>query len=86
MYMALSIKDPATDRLARELARTTGETITDAIKIALEERLTRERARRASHSLAAIIRNIQDSVARLPVLDARPAEELLGYDDAGLPS
>jgi antitoxin VapB len=85
MYMALSIKDPATDRLARELARTTGETITDAIKIALEERLTRERARRA-HSLAAIIRNIQDSVARLPVLDARPAEELLGYDDAGLPS
>jgi antitoxin VapB len=86
MYMALSIKDPAIDRLARELAQITGESITDAIKIALEERLARERARRASNSLGSTIRSIQDSVARLAVLDARPSQELLGYDDAGLPS
>jgi antitoxin VapB len=86
MYMALSIKDPETDRLARELASTTGESLTDAIKRALEERLTRERARRTTHSLAARIRRIQETVAQLPVLDARPADELLGYDDAGLPS
>ncbi len=86
MYMALSIKDPDTDRLARELARTTGESLTDAIKRALEERLARERGKRASHGLAATIHRIQESVARLPVQDARPADDLLGYGDSGLPS
>ncbi len=86
MYMALSIKDTETDRLARELARTTGESLTDAIKRALEERLARERARRTSHTLAATIRRVQESVAQLPIVDARPADELLGYDDAGLPT
>ena len=40
--MALSIKDPETDRLARELAKTTGESITEAIRAALRERLERE--------------------------------------------
>ena len=84
--MALSIKDSETDRLARELAHTTGESLTDAIKRALEERLARERARRASRSLGATLRRLQDAVAQLPVLDSRSADELLGYDDAGLPS
>lgn len=86
MYMALSIKDPETDRLARELARTTGESLTDAIKRALEERLARERARVTSHGLTATVLRIQESVARLPVQDSRTANALLGYDDAGLPS
>ena len=84
--MALSIKDPETDRLARELARTTGESLTDAIKRALEERLARERARRSARTLGAAIRRVQESVAHLAVLDPRSADELLGYDDAGLPS
>lgn len=86
MYMALSIKDSETDRLARELARTTGESLTDAIKRALEERLARERARRASRSLGATIKRVQEAVAQLPVLDPRSADELLGYDDVGLPT
>lgn len=85
MYMALSIKDAETDRLARELARTTGESLTDAIKRALEERLARERARASSHGLTATILRIQESVAKLPIRDPRPADELLGYDAAGLP-
>lgn len=37
--MALNITDQKTDSLARELADLTGETLTRAIKIALEERL-----------------------------------------------
>ncbi len=83
--MAISIKDTTTDRLARELAQTTGESLTEAIRHALEERLLRERARRASSGLIARIQQIQDTVAQLPVLDPRSADELLGYDDAGLP-
>ena len=42
--MALNIEDPETDRLARELAQATGESITEAAKTAIEERLARVRA------------------------------------------
>ncbi|MCH7942513.1 MAG: type II toxin-antitoxin system VapB family antitoxin, partial [Proteobacteria bacterium] len=43
--MALNIKDPEADRLARELAGLTGETITRTVTIALRERLKREGAK-----------------------------------------
>lgn len=42
--MAISIRDGETDRLAREVARLTGETLTEAIGNALRERLARMRA------------------------------------------
>ena len=84
--MALSIKDPETDSLARELSRTTGESLTEAIRRALAERLARERARRAVGGLAATVVRIQDSVAVLTVRDARTADDLLGYDRSGVPS
>lgn len=46
--MALSIKTEEADRLARELSRLTGETMTDAITQAMRERLERLRAERAA--------------------------------------
>jgi len=82
--MPLSIKDEETDRLARELARATGESLTEAIRVALRERLARERARTRPGMVAAI-RRIQDRLARCPVLDARSPDEILGYDERGLP-
>lgn len=82
--MAISIKDPETDRLARALAEATGESLTAAIRRALEERLDREQ-NRSHRGIAAEVRRIQERLARLPVLDPRPAEEILGYDDHGLP-
>jgi antitoxin VapB len=82
--VALSIKDPETDRLARELAKATGESLTDAIRTALRERLDRERGRRQG-DVGIGIRRIQERLGRLPVRDSRSAEELLGYDDHGLP-
>jgi antitoxin VapB len=45
IHMALSIKHPEADRLARELAARTGETLTEAVVVALRERLTRETGR-----------------------------------------
>jgi antitoxin VapB len=36
--MALNIKDERTDHLARELARLTGQSITEAVAQALEEK------------------------------------------------
>jgi antitoxin VapB len=85
--MALSIRDPETDRLARELAALTGESMTEAIRTALAERLARTRAAREDDlgHLMADVRAIQERVARLPVLDDRPDDEILGYDADGLP-
>lgn len=83
--MAISIKDPETDRLARELAKATGESITEAIRAALRERLERERHRRRG-DVAGAVRRIQERLARLPVRDPRPADQLLGYDEHGLPT
>jgi antitoxin VapB len=82
--MALSIKDAETDRLARALAAATGETLTEAIRRALRERLERE-TRRSRRRIGAEIRRIQERLARLTVQDERSAEQILGYDDHGLP-
>jgi antitoxin VapB len=84
--MPLSIKDPRTDRLARELAEKTGETITEAVTKAVAERLQRVKARRRGRSLANELDEIAKRCAALPELDSRPAEDILGYDEDGLPS
>jgi len=83
--MALSLKDPETDRLAREVAQLTGESLTMAVRTALAERLARERRRRGrNRDLAARIRAIGEHCAALPDLDARSPDEILGYDETGL--
>lgn len=82
--MAISIKDPETDRLARALAAATGESLTEAIRAALSERLERE-THRSRRGIGVEVRRIQERLARLPVLDRRSSDEILGYDDHGLP-
>ena len=82
--MALSIKSEEADRLARELAAETGETLTEAVETALRERLDREHARQAANMRTRLARLAAD-VAAMPVADTRAPEEIIGYDDAGLP-
>jgi antitoxin VapB len=84
--MALSIKDDEADRLARELADATGESLTTAVREALRERLLRVKGRPAAPSLKDELRAIRKRCSRLPVLDRRSPEEILGYDEHGLPS
>jgi antitoxin VapB len=61
--MALSIKTEEADRLARELSRLTGETMTDAVTKALRERLQRERAaREADKDLPARLKAFAESI------------------------
>lgn len=83
--MALSIKDPETDRLARALADTTGESLTEAIRRALEERLARETQQRTKYRLVTAVKRVQERLASLPVLDDRDADAIIGYDEHGLP-
>jgi antitoxin VapB len=83
--MALNIKDPATDRLARELVAATGESITVAVRTAMEERLRRVRMSGAESALRAdldgIIARGRDRSARGRDLEGGDVE----YDENGLP-
>jgi antitoxin VapB len=80
--MALSIKNERADQLARELCELTGESLTDAVVNSLERRLAEERrARRRRRSIDDLV----DRFKQLPVLDDRSADEILGYDENGLP-
>jgi len=83
--MALSIKDPETEQLARELARLTGENITTATRRAIEERLRRVGRHSRKAVLLEDLADIRRRWSALPVLDDRRSEDILGYDEHGLP-
>ncbi len=86
--MAVSIKDPDTDHLIRELARRTGETQVAAVMVAVIERLERldRDAERLGHSrrdrLQAIAR---DTAPRLAGISVSTDIGSHLYDDRGLP-
>lgn len=84
--MAMSIKSLEVERLAREIAAKTGDSLTGAIQKALEERLMRLQQHRKSQILLSQIEEILQRVDRLPILDSRTANEILGYDENGLPT
>jgi antitoxin VapB len=81
----LSIKHPEADRLARELAARTGESLTEAVIKALKERLQREAGRARVRRLSDELGRIGARCAALPVLDDRAADEIIGYDEDGVP-
>ena len=83
--MVLNIKDREADRLARELAARTGESITQAVVKALRERLKRETAK-TPLSLKEEIMAISRRAARLPRRTRRTVDEIIGYDEYGVPS
>ena len=83
--MALSIKNDETERLARQVARETGESLTLAIQKALQERWERLKARRRSQVLVGQVEDLLRRVDALPNLDSRPEDEILGYDEHGAP-
>jgi antitoxin VapB len=84
--MALNIKSERADELARTLADRTGESITEAVTKAIEDRLaaldSQDAARQAREEAAldAIIARIKE----LPVLDTRSDDEIVGYDENGV--
>ncbi len=83
--MSLNIKDPATEKSVRELAALTGETVTAAIRRAAEERLQRVRGKRVGRSLVQEILEIGRRCAALPDQDQRTPDEIIGYDENGVP-
>ncbi len=85
--MALSLKDQETDSLARQVARLTGETLTEAVRGALRLRLRDEQLKRGERPWdEAKIDALIERYNALPVFDNRTDDEILGYDENGLPS
>ncbi len=82
--MPLELRSAKTDALARELATATGEDIETAVERAIEERLERI-PRRPRVPRQSNIDAIFDRLARMPVLDTRTPEEIIGYDEHGVP-
>jgi antitoxin VapB len=83
--MALNIKNPEADRLARALAQATGESITDAVMTAIRERLQRETGRGDAEAVRRSIRAAQELFATGHTGDTRTDEEIIGYDENGIP-
>jgi antitoxin VapB len=81
----MSIKSLDVERLARQVAAKTGETLTGAIQKALEERLERLKTERNRAVVLTQLEDILRRVDQLPIQDARTPDEILGYDDQGLP-
>ena len=85
--MALNIKNPETERLARELARRRKQGITEVLTEVLRKEVERERRKPSWQDHEAFRRGIDEIVARvsrLPVLDDRSNDEILGYNEQGL--
>jgi antitoxin VapB len=84
--MALNIKDDEVDRLARQLSKRTGETITDAVRTALKEKLARL-AEAKEAPLSERLIELGRRTAALPRLTDKTSKELVEelYDEHGLP-
>ena len=83
--MPLNINDDETHALAKRLASLTGESLTQAIKRAIEQRLAQVETSRGAIRLADELDHIALHCANLPRLDRRSAEQIIGYDERGLP-
>jgi antitoxin VapB len=83
--MSLNIKDEKTHRMARELARATGESMTAAVSEAIRERLERVRA----NSKQAMVERIMKIAEECGPLWKEPYRSIdhgdLLYDEKGLP-
>jgi antitoxin VapB len=82
--MTLLVNDSEVEELAQELAAFTGESIPEPVANALRERLIRERRKRQPRALADTLMRIGRECAALPLLDTRPADAIIGYNEQGV--
>jgi antitoxin VapB len=82
--MGILIKNPATEAKIRELAERTGESLTTAVERAVEERLERVPATKGRIDRKKLA-ELLDYFDSLPVEDARTPDEIIGYDQFGVP-
>ena len=84
--MPISIKNVETEQLARKVAALTGETLNDVIRIALTEKYDRLLEERSGRSLIDDLKEITRRCASLPRISDMTDDEILGYDEFGIPT
>ena len=84
--MPLNIKDADTHALAKRLASLTGESLTEAVKHAIQARLAQVEKTQATAPLADELDHIALQCAKLPRRDQQSADQIIGYDKSGLPT
>lgn len=83
--MAINIKNNKTQKLAHELAKLTGESMTTAVTEAVRERLDRVRSQRGERLSERLLEIGRDCAGRLKEpYRSKDHDELL-YDEKGLP-
>jgi len=82
----ISIKNDQTELLARKLAELTGETLTEAVRASVAERYDRLRRVRSGRSLADELNEIALRCSKRPVISKLSADDILGYDESGVPT
>ena len=84
--MPLNIKDADTHALAKRLASLTGESLTKAVKHALQEKLAQVEKTQGAAPLVEELDHIALQCAKLPRRDRRSSDQIIGYDESGLPT
>ncbi|NJM30813.1 MAG: type II toxin-antitoxin system VapB family antitoxin [Rhizobiales bacterium] len=90
--MALSIKNREYEQVSRELAEITGKSITESGLEGLKRELERQKSirkfamRTDKEEFLTLVRNIQQRYAALPSKTNMTDDEILGYDESGIPT
>lgn len=84
--MGINIKHDAYEQAIRELAANRGLSLTDAIGMAVCNELQRDREAERKAELLRNVREAQAIFAAAPILDDRTPDEIIGYDEHGLPT
>jgi antitoxin VapB len=83
------IQDPQVQNMVQQLAELTGQSLTDAIKTVVAQALDQAQANQVLHQPRPLVDRLNEIAlhcAALPDYDQRSADEILGYDNDGLPS
>jgi antitoxin VapB len=84
--MPLSIKNEKTERLIRRISKLTGESLTDAVRVSVEQRYERLTRSKSGRTLADELNEIALRCARRPLVSHLTPDEILGYDEHGIPT
>ncbi len=83
--MALNIANREVEKKAIHASNILGVNKTAAVEIALDYYLERHRTKRELSAQKQEVSRLLDELAELPVLDKRQPDEIIGYDNDGLP-
>jgi antitoxin VapB len=71
--------------MARKVADRKGLSLTGAVREALREKLERESAEKETARRLEKLQQIAKGFSNLPILDDRTDDEIIGYDELGIP-